>query len=278
MYGFKGKLAELLFDYQPCEGTQLQHFLGNIFKEEFLHRIFEKYKLENLIRFRNNFDAQKHKHIFVYGLLGFVCKYQAPEKMNQFIVNNFLTGTEHLIPGFDRNKDFLAQCNYFASLVYKSTVTEQTIKTEDEKFKTVILVDKLQISDFTSTSYCYSRKKALKEALKTLAESVSKEYENNPIVQKIRDERQKAEEKEKQNLRTEREKIRLQKLRDKKAEKSEKQKRAATIAKMKDTARRQAKQAAKQHRERMEEIQFKKAAAEARMSGKKRRHLDDKKK
>jgi len=278
MYGFKGKVAELLFNYQPNGGTQLQHYLGNIFKDEILNRIFEKYQLSELIRFGSSFDAQKHKHIFVYGFLGFICKYASPEKLNQFIVDHFLIGTEHLIPGFDQNKDYWAQCNYFALLVYQSPIRQQTIKTADGKFTTLIFADKQELASSTSNSFRYSLKSAEKQALKKLSESLSKAYLNNPIVKQLETEREKAKADEKTKLREERERIRQEKIQNKKAQRLEKLKQVTELAKTKDYERRKTKEAAKLRREKAESARQKKEASAAKMSSNKRRHLEDKRK
>ena len=278
MYGFKGKVAELLFNYQPNTGTQLQHFLGNIFKEEILDRIFEKYGLSALIRFGSGFDAQKHRHIFVYGFLGFICKYTSPDKLNQFIVNHFLIGNEHLIPGFDHNKDYLAQCNYFSLLIYQTPINQQTSKTADGKFTSTIFADKQELASATSKSYRYSQKSAEKQALKKLSELLSNAYHNNPIVKQLETEREKAKAMEQQQLIEERQKIRQQKIEDKKAQRLEKQKLAANLAKTKDYERRKAKEAAKLRREKAETARQKKEAAAAKISSNKRRYLEDKNK
>ncbi len=69
MYAFKGKVCELTEKYMPVGCTQLQHYLGNLFKEEDLHKIFHKYHLEDLSRSGVGYDVLRYKHLFVYGFL-----------------------------------------------------------------------------------------------------------------------------------------------------------------------------------------------------------------
>jgi len=114
MFGFKGRVAETLFNYLPGSGTQQQHYLGNIFKDETLLRIYKTYHLDELCRYGYTFEIEQQKHIVVYGFLGFVCQLLSPEKLNQFIVRNFLSETSHLMPTQFKNRDLQSQYNYFA--------------------------------------------------------------------------------------------------------------------------------------------------------------------
>jgi hypothetical protein len=278
MFGFRGKVAELLYDYQPLGGTQLQHYLGNIFKEELLNRIYAKFELGKIIRFGEGFDVQKHKHIFVYGLLGFLCKYASVEKLNRFIVNHFLIGTEHLIPGFAHNKDTFAQCNYFTMLLYQKAASIQTTKNSNNRYATTISVGNQIISTFTSRSFTYSRKKAIKDALLLLSGQLASEYVDNPIYQAALAERKQKEAEEVEKLKTENIRNRNERFARKRLERRHKQQKEKELALRRDQERRKAKQAAKLRKEKQQELEAKAAAALARMSGKKRRHLDDKKK
>jgi dsRNA-specific ribonuclease len=126
MFGFKGKVAETLFNYMPGSGTQLQHYLGNIFKEDTLLKIYKTYHLDVLCRYGTTFDIEKQKHILVYGFLGFICQWLSPEKLNQFIVLNFLAETSHLMPTQFKNQDLQNQCNYFCRLTYQENVSVNT--------------------------------------------------------------------------------------------------------------------------------------------------------
>ncbi len=249
MYGFKGQVAEILYNYLPAEGTQLQHYLGNIFKDEILIRIFDKYKLINYIRFSPEFDSIKHRHIFVYGFLGFLLKYAKTEKLNKFIINNFLVGTEHLIPSYSHNKDIKSQCNYFAMLVYRQPITLKTEPNQDKTFTTRLFVGELALASATSKGFKYSRSKAIKQALVQITSKLSNEYAENPVYLQYTAQRQKEEQNKKAELSTKNLRKRLEKFEQRKLERAKKKKAARELAQQRDVARRKAKQAAKQRKE-----------------------------
>ena len=64
-YGFKGKVATYLFTWVSGRGTQLQHFLGNLFKNSILDHFFDEYALCDIARAGENFEIQK-TNIFLY--------------------------------------------------------------------------------------------------------------------------------------------------------------------------------------------------------------------
>ena len=176
MYAFKGKTAGLLYKYFSASGTQLQHFLGNLFKNKQLENIFDKYNLSELIRYGNNFDTEKHKHIFVYALLGFIIENCDKKTIKDFIFSNFLSGKEHLLPGSFNKTGIIAQCNYFAKILYKQKI-QITIKGKKDTGYTVnVLAGSRLISKAESKSYKYARKKALKNALKKMSNTLAQKY------------------------------------------------------------------------------------------------------
>ena len=89
-FSFKGFVADILYEFTPGSGTELQHLLGNMFKNEHLNTMYDKLKLEALIRYGVEFDHRKHKHIFVYGLLGFIQQYSPVDVKRQFVSHNFI--------------------------------------------------------------------------------------------------------------------------------------------------------------------------------------------
>lgn len=278
MYSFKGKVAELLFEYFPMDGTLLQHYLGNIFKEDILIKIFDKYKLKKYIRHDIDFDSEKYKHIFVYAFLGFIFKYEKPEKINKFIIDNFLIETAHLIPDNFKNNDTLAQCNYFTMLVFGENAKLKTFKNPDNTFTASVYAGNNILHEISGKSYKYSRKKVLKETLIILAEKLAKDHFENPVYQQFLVQQQEQEIIEIEKNKVKKEKLRTVKLEKKKALRDDKKLIKIENAKIQDQNRRKVKQAAKQRLERLKEKEIKKAAAIANMSGKKRRHIDDKNK
>jgi len=278
MFGFKGKVAEILFNYLAIEGTQLQHYLGNIFKEDILLRIFDKYKLNHYIRYDTNFDYLKHRHIFVFGFLGFLLQNSSVEKLNEFITKNFLSGTEHLIPGNFHNHDVFAQCDYFCRLVYGNTLTTTITKLESDIFEAVAKAGETVLAKASSKSYRFARKKAVELALKALAGKMAEEYEQNPLYLEKQAEREKAESEKKEQIKAEKLTLRAEKLAKKMAERKEEQKISKELVQQREKARRKAKAKAKERLELQKEAEAKQKAALIKMSGKKRRHLEDKKK
>lgn len=240
MYGFKGKVCSLLFNFLPLDGTNLQHYLGNLFKNEFLNTIYEKYQLENLIRFGENFDVVKHKHIFVYGFLGFICQYATNDKINQFIYHNFLINTKHLIPKPFHNKDFWAQLNYLSKSIYQLKTNIETINNHNNEFETIIKVGTNIISQTTSKSYRYSRIKAIKKALVHLADILATDYEKNPEYQQRQKEREIINQQEIKRLKDEKQKQRKNELEAKISERKQKREKRKKIAQIKNQKRRKA--------------------------------------
>ena len=49
-FAFKGYVAEIIYNFVPGTGTQIQHLLGNLFKNEHLHTLYDKLKLNELKR------------------------------------------------------------------------------------------------------------------------------------------------------------------------------------------------------------------------------------
>jgi hypothetical protein len=96
-------IATYLFSWVSGTGTQIQHFLGNLFKNPILERLFDEYELFHVLRAGENFDTQKHKHIFVYALLGFVLKHADKKQLYHFIGSEIITPNKHLFPPVGRS-------------------------------------------------------------------------------------------------------------------------------------------------------------------------------
>ncbi len=275
MYAFKGKVAEVMRKYIPLTGKQLQHYLGNVFKNKQLNYIYDRYHLGHCVRCGDDFSVEQHHHIFVYALLGFVYQYADEKHLLRFIYRNFLESTEHLMPGKIKNKDTWGQCQYLSKMFYNSLPVLKTEKTK-EQYLCQVRVDDVSIGEHQSKSQLYARKKAIKKALLHIAAEQNKQWDNNPMVLEIRQKiekqaaeklaREKAEKlkayREKQRKRTE------ETLKRKQARKAEAQK--------KDEQRRKSKAEAKKRRERQEELRKKQRMEMANMSVAKRRHLQDK--
>lgn len=278
MFGFKGKVAETLFNYMPGSGTQLQHYLGNLFKDETLLKIYRTYHLDELSRYGNAFDLEKQKHILVYGFLGFVCQWMSPEKLNQFIVRNFLSETNHLMPTQFKNRDLQSQCSYFSRLRYNESVLVATQMIDEFLFNSSVSAGNVIICEAQSKSYRYSRKKALKQALLILSAPERIKLDNDADYQQREEELQLQKINEAQRLKDEKLAAYLEKKEKAQKLRRDEREKAKVMAAEREIERKKAKSRAKSR------IEARKKAAENRkssvliLSTAKRRHLEDKKK
>ena len=171
-FAFRGYVADILFKFSPGTGTQLQHMLGNLFKNEELNILYDKLKLDELIRCGVDFDHKKHKHIFVFGLLGFIHQFSPDEVKQQFVSRNFILPNKHLFNPSTKSNDFQAQCNLLSRILFQEPVFIDIVRIENDLWKTTIKVKEAVLATETSKSHRYSRQKCLKKALKQLADDV----------------------------------------------------------------------------------------------------------
>jgi hypothetical protein len=169
-FAFRGFVADILYDFVPSTGTQLQHILGNMFKNEHLHLLYDKLKLEELIRCAAEFEHKKHKHIFVFALLGFIHKFAPVEVKKQFVSRNFILPNKHLFNHTADNNDFQAQCNVLSRILFQEPIFVDIQRTTGNLWQTTVSVKHSIIALETSVSHRYSRVKALKKALIQLAD------------------------------------------------------------------------------------------------------------
>jgi hypothetical protein len=275
-YAFKGEVATYLFSWVSGTGTQIQHFLGNLFKNPILERLFDEYELFHVLRAGENFDTQKHKHIFVYALLGFVLKHADKKQLYHFIGSEIITPNKHLFPSAIQH-DILSQLRYKTKQVLEQKIAIKVEK-ENDLFTTKIETPKQVLAEATSKSKVYSRKKAIKTALKKILEL---ELEQNPYL-RIRlenQQKQAAEQKEqerKQKLETYQAKKQLSKK-----ERQERLEKNKLLAQHRDKLRRASKKRAKETTETQQTLSKKeiKKLLESDghlMNAAKRRKLEDK--
>jgi len=177
MFVFKGQLANILYNYFPGTGTQLQHILGNLFQNKILHQLFDKWSLKNKIRAGQNFDINAHKHIFVYAILG--CISQKDETtQRRFIFKHLINNdTKHIFKHLTKNNDFEGQANFIAKHSFNKKLIIVMQLSDDELHKaTVKFDDGTVICEAKSKSYRYARKKAIKKALKILSQITFDNY------------------------------------------------------------------------------------------------------
>lgn len=275
-YGFKGEVANYLFEWISGTGTQIQHFLDNLFKNKILEKLFDTYELHLVIRVGDNFDIQSHKHIFVYAFLGFVLKHSTQKQLVQFISSEIITPNPHLFPSAFQY-DALSQLRYKTKQVLEERLSIET-KIENDFFVTCIKTETLVLAEATSKSKVYSRKKAVKEALKKVIEL---ELELNPYLRFRFEEKQKAaQQKQQQQQEAKLEAYRLKKT-EAHRERKERIEKSKRLAQHKDKLRREAKKRAKDRHDNqttMSKKEIKKLLNEEGhlMNAAKRRRLEDK--
>ncbi|MEI6754683.1 MAG: hypothetical protein WCK78_16130 [Paludibacter sp.] len=211
-FAFRGYVADILYTYTPGSGTQLQHLLGNLFKNEHLHSLYDKLKLNELIRCGTEFEHIKHKHIFVFGLLGFINQFSPDQVKKQFVSRNFILPNKHLFNHQVNNNDFQAQCNVLSRILFQEPVFIEIVRTENGLWQTTVLIKDSIIARETSVSHRYSKQKTLKKALKQLAddvyfiESTKPEFDaKQSKLQQIRDTKFQQKKEEKLQLQAEKE-------------------------------------------------------------------------
>lgn len=275
MYAFRGKVAEIMSKYIPLSGTQLQHYLGNVFSAKQLEKIYGRYHLSRLVRYGKSFPIEKKHHLFVYALLGFVYEFAEEKYLNRFIYRNFLSETEHLIPVKAVNNDIRSKFILLSKMYYN--VFPEMTEMEDEGVFTYRIVVKGEILvEKQDTNSKRLQRKCLKIALKQLSTKLEKEWRKDPISQEI----------ERGIRKKEAERIALEKAEKLRKYKAKQQQRSKELAERKakrkrealerDLSRRKSKAMAKKRKEEMAEMQRKQKQAMASMSVSKRRHLQDK--
>lgn len=273
MFVFKGMVADVLFRYYTGEGTRLQHVLGNLFRQERLEQLFDEWQLRQFARAGESFDIGKHKHIFVYAIMGYVSTLDENTRnwfISKYIINK---DTEHLLSHWKRNSDLLAQADDMVRQTDGRRLTLEMEVTEDGLNRAkAMLSDGTVLCEAVSKSWRYARTKVTKMALNLLAMPSRKYLLSNPEYQARVLERKKAEQEQRKAEVEERE-AQKKEAREKRKEDWKAECRA------RDAKRRASQAAAKKRKAENAARAAAKAAKESRpMSAKKRRFLEDKKK
>jgi hypothetical protein len=276
MFAFKGLVADILFAWFPLDGTQLQHLLGNLFKHDILDRIFAYYDMERLVRHGSEFEVEKHRHIFVYGLLGFVYAHSPEATRTAFIQTHFLLPHAHLFVANNKQQDLEAQANALAKMLYGCALSVKVEQAENKRWHARVLLDQEALAEDDSVGYRYSRQKALKKALLVLVERAQQADRTSATYEQRQ---QQLEELRRQKIEAAKNE-KLLALRQKEADKRAKRERVRALraeAKLlRDNNRKQAKAKHKLRQQQESEKAARAAAQMATMSANKRRHLEDK--
>ncbi|MCR5276535.1 MAG: hypothetical protein K6D54_02530 [Bacteroidales bacterium] len=273
MFVFKGQVADVLYHYISGEGTRLQHILGNLFRQERLERLFDDWKLRQFVRAGENFDVERHRHIFVYALFGYVSALD--EDLRNWFISKYILSDDvnNLFTHRRRNRGVLAQADEIVRQADgRRLQLEMTVTADGLHCAKAVLSDGMLLCEASSKSWRYARQKAAKMALNMLATPGRKALLSNPEYQArvlTRMEEEKAR----------REAEIAERDATKAVLKAKKDEERAAIARARDAKRRASQAEAKKRKALNAARAAAKAAKEARpMSAKKRRHLEDKKK
>lgn len=273
MFIFKGQVAEILVKYFSGNAAQLQQILGNLFRSEYLHRLFDLWALKKWVRSSEKFDIKSHKHIFVYAIFGCISN-MGYDKRREFIFKYIINNENlHVFKHVTKNKDIVHQAKELAKITIGEKLKTKMLLTEGALHKAVVLFNNgTVIAEATSKSYRYARKKAMKNTLEIISNINFEKYVNESnYIERLQKRIEEEKEKKKKELQ--------QKLSEKENRRQEKIEGAKRIKKVRDQARKKAQSEAKKRKAEREKISARKAAKEQRpLSAKKRRYLEDKKK
>ncbi len=277
MYAFKGKLAEVIGRYIPLTGTQLQHYLGNLFANKQLEKIFIHYRLDRIVRYGKHFDVANKHHIFVYALLGFVSEFAEGSQLNRFIYRHFLQNSDHLRPDRSNtnNKDLYSKLLFLINMCYQQ-VPQIATWSKNKTFYCKVSVEAGWTIEEQGSSPKIAQQKCIKKALQQIADELNLEWKQNPISQELEQKRKKTEGEKKARAKAEKLKKYKEKQQKRSQEIAERKSQRKKEAMERDVKRRKAKMLAKKRKELLLEQQKKQKEALSTMSVAKRRHLQDK--
>lgn len=244
-FAFKGKVAEWIFKNTAGNGMQLQHFLGNIFKQSFLDTFFDKY-IRTIQRIANKDDVAKQKHIFSYAFFGFVYENATEKQLQDFIFQLIILPNNHLLPQNYKLKNHWDQLIFLCKQHF-DTKPKLVITEAEEKIQHISVLLNTEVIGFhQSISFKYAKKQAIAKALKTVADRLEAVVKNE--VTYIENEKNKQLEiAQKQQLAKEaKQAIHEAKNKDHAERMKVKRSEAAQKAKETDRRRREAKQNAKE--------------------------------
>lgn len=179
MFAFKGAVANWIFNHVAGTGTQLQHYLGNIFKHQFLEAFFDKH-IKTTTRIDAKTDLNTQKHIFSYALFGFIFDHATEEQLNEFIFIQIITPNDHHLPSNYKYKNHWDQlmflCKQHLNVKPKLTISENQNKIQ----KVSISIKNNIIATHDSISFKYAKKKTIKIALDYVSKKIEEKLKQNP--------------------------------------------------------------------------------------------------
>lgn len=172
-FAFRGKVAEWVFDNIAGTGTQLQHFLGNLFRQKFLETFFDKHYFATQ-RISPTVDLQTQKHVFVYAFFGLVYENATEEQLEDFIFRKIISPNNHLLPHNYKHKNHWEQLNFLCKQQFDKRPKIQHSEDEDKIHHLSIYLDEELLADHRSISFKYAKKKTVENALKIIGERLER--------------------------------------------------------------------------------------------------------
>lgn len=179
MVAFKGMVAHWIFNHVAGTGTQLQHYLGNIFKQSFLETFFDKH-FQKITRIDAKIDINTQKHIFTYAFFGFVYDNATEEQLNEFIFHQVIKLNDHHLPSNYKHKNYWDQLIFLCKQQYDCKPKLTIIENEDKMQLISIALHKEIIAQHQSISFKYAKKKAVKQALDFVTKNIEDKLKENP--------------------------------------------------------------------------------------------------
>lgn len=177
-FAFKGLVAQYIATRIAGSGTQLQHYLGNIFSAERLVYYFHDWDID-ASRMDETVPYGSQKHIFVFAILGYIISHASPESVQEFIRREFILPNDHLLPRNHAPKNTWAQLK-FLTKQHLGATAKLRARTEDGIQHVSVAVLGLVIGEGSSVSYRYARTKAITMGLRHVAEKAAENNRPNP--------------------------------------------------------------------------------------------------
>lgn len=178
-FAFKGIISNWIYKNIAGTGTQLQHYLGNVFSQSKLESYFDKWKITKT-RQAENIDIQTQKHIFVYAFLGFVVDNASKKKLKQFAFDLFILPNDHLLPQNHLHKNQWTQLQFLCKLHFDSKPKLELILDEQKVSTISVILNNEVIAKNCSISYKYAKKKSVAQALKYVLNTIEEKLKIDP--------------------------------------------------------------------------------------------------
>lgn len=178
-FAFRGFVAEWIFENIAGTGTQLQHFLGNIFSQAKLENYFDKWKISK-IRIATNLEINTQKHVFVNAFLGFIVDNATEKQLKKFSFDLFIVPNDHLLPQNHLHKNQWAQLQFLCKQQFEAKPKLELTLNEQKENSIKITLKAETIAESTSVSYKYAKKKSIAQALKYVLSHIEEKLKKDP--------------------------------------------------------------------------------------------------